>query len=181
MSPPSESVQEYSFDATNISISNTFSDQSETCGSGGDSAFSYEQYNCVISDEFLFLSLSRRFDLVDQNPERISVLAETEVTRALESMGDCVEDTAKENDRKQQLLFDPRVVQGLVNTDDRDLLKTDYDIETVLDSPSIMVLVSKRNARSGKICDPSHFSHIVFYMDSYVSLEKFLRDLFIQV
>lgn len=98
-------------------------------------------------------------------PEYCDRLADQNAkTRDLdESIRICMED------RKQQLLFDPRVSINK-NMDD--------DIETGLDSPSISVLVSRRNARRGIICDPSHFLNITFYKNIDVSLEKFLRDLF---
>ncbi|XP_038697035.1 putative 1-phosphatidylinositol-3-phosphate 5-kinase FAB1D [Tripterygium wilfordii] len=50
------------------------------------------------------------------------------------------------------------------------------DIDTVLDSQSILVLMSIRNALRGSICEQSHFSHIMFYRNFDVPLGKFLRD-----
>ncbi|GAV87130.1 Cpn60_TCP1 domain-containing protein/PIP5K domain-containing protein [Cephalotus follicularis] len=47
---------------------------------------------------------------------------------------------------------------------------------TVLDSESILVLMSRRNALKGTICEHSHFSHIMFYRNYDVPLGKFLRD-----
>lgn len=49
-------------------------------------------------------------------------------------------------------------------------------INGVLDSQSILVLMSKRNALKGTICEQSHFSHIMFYKNFDVPLGKFLRD-----
>lgn len=71
-----------------------------------------------------------------------------------------------------KMLFDPRVSI---------FAKTDDDIEPDLDSPSILVIVSKRNARKGIICDPSRFLNLTFYQNIDVPLEKFLRNLFSQV
>ncbi|KAI4352822.1 hypothetical protein L6164_007038 [Bauhinia variegata] len=50
------------------------------------------------------------------------------------------------------------------------------DINAVLDSQSILVLMSSRNALKGTICQQSHFTHIMFYKNSDVPLGKFLQD-----
>ncbi|XP_011074908.1 putative 1-phosphatidylinositol-3-phosphate 5-kinase FAB1D [Sesamum indicum] len=48
------------------------------------------------------------------------------------------------------------------------------EISTVLDSESILVLMSSRNASRGTMCEQSHFSHIKFYRSFDVPLGKFL-------
>lgn len=50
------------------------------------------------------------------------------------------------------------------------------DIKAVLDSESILVLMSSRNSARGIMCDHSHFSHIKFYRNFDVPLGKFLQD-----
>lgn len=50
------------------------------------------------------------------------------------------------------------------------------NINAVLDSQSILVLMSSRNALRGTICQQSHFSHIMFYKNFDVPLGKFLQD-----
>ncbi|KAK6132423.1 hypothetical protein DH2020_033862 [Rehmannia glutinosa] len=50
------------------------------------------------------------------------------------------------------------------------------EINSVLDSESMLVLMSSRNASRGTICEHSHFSHIKFYRSFDVPLGKFLRD-----
>ncbi|XP_073276371.1 putative 1-phosphatidylinositol-3-phosphate 5-kinase FAB1D [Primulina huaijiensis] len=50
------------------------------------------------------------------------------------------------------------------------------EISSVLDSESILVLMSSRNASRGTVCEQSHFSHIKFYRSFDVPLGKFLRD-----
>ncbi|XP_021760479.1 putative 1-phosphatidylinositol-3-phosphate 5-kinase FAB1D [Chenopodium quinoa] len=50
------------------------------------------------------------------------------------------------------------------------------EISSVLDSESILVLMSRRNAIKGTICEQSHFSQIKFYRNFDVPLGKFLRD-----
>uniref|UniRef100_A0A0A0K755 1-phosphatidylinositol-3-phosphate 5-kinase n=2 Tax=Cucumis sativus TaxID=3659 RepID=A0A0A0K755_CUCSA len=56
-----------------------------------------------------------------------------------------------------------------------------YSVDTMqkkmsLDSQSILVLMSSRNALKGAICEQSHFSHIVFYKHFDVPLGKFLQE-----
>ncbi|KAK4483851.1 hypothetical protein RD792_011060 [Penstemon davidsonii] len=50
------------------------------------------------------------------------------------------------------------------------------EISTVLNSESILVLMSSRNASRGTICEQRHFSQIKFYRSFDVPLGKFLRD-----
>lgn len=50
------------------------------------------------------------------------------------------------------------------------------NINAMVDSRSILVLMSRRNAVRGTICEQSHFSHIMFYKNFDVPLGKFLRD-----
>ncbi|XWS23446.1 hypothetical protein CRYUN_Cryun28dG0014500 [Craigia yunnanensis] len=50
------------------------------------------------------------------------------------------------------------------------------DINRMLDSQSILVLMSSRNALRGTICEQSHFSHIMFYRNFDVPLGTFLQD-----
>ncbi|XP_052201496.1 putative 1-phosphatidylinositol-3-phosphate 5-kinase FAB1D [Diospyros lotus] len=57
-----------------------------------------------------------------------------------------------------------------------DQKKNKDDINAVLDSESILVLMSSRNASSGTICEQSHLSHIKFYRNFDVPLGKFLQD-----
>lgn len=64
-----------------------------------------------------------------------------------------------------------------VNGDDNEAkTKNKQDVITMLDSQSILVLMSSRNALRGTICEQSHFSHIMFYKNFDVPLGKFLRD-----
>lgn len=50
------------------------------------------------------------------------------------------------------------------------------EINSVLDSESILVLMSSRNASLGSVCEHRHFSHIKFYRSFDVPLGKFLQD-----
>ncbi|TKY51496.1 putative 1-phosphatidylinositol-3-phosphate 5-kinase FAB1D [Spatholobus suberectus] len=59
---------------------------------------------------------------------------------------------------------------------DRKELQSKDDINAVLDSQSILVLMSSRNALRGTVCQQSHFSHIMFYKNFDIPLGKFLED-----
>ncbi|BAT94383.1 hypothetical protein VIGAN_08098200 [Vigna angularis var. angularis] len=59
---------------------------------------------------------------------------------------------------------------------DRKELQSKDDINSVLDSQSILVLMSSRNALRGTVCKQSHFSHIMFYDNFDIPLGKFLQD-----
>ncbi|KAH9610865.1 hypothetical protein KSS87_019087, partial [Heliosperma pusillum] len=60
--------------------------------------------------------------------------------------------------------------------DGEDCIRPKEEISNLLDSESILVLMSSRNAAKGTICGQSHFSHIKFYRHFDVPLGKFLRD-----
>ncbi|XP_061344113.1 putative 1-phosphatidylinositol-3-phosphate 5-kinase FAB1D [Gastrolobium bilobum] len=59
---------------------------------------------------------------------------------------------------------------------DRKELQSKDDINAVLDSQSILVLMSSTNASGGTVCQQSHFSHIMFYKNFDIPLGKFLQD-----
>ncbi|CAB4289569.1 unnamed protein product [Prunus armeniaca] len=57
-----------------------------------------------------------------------------------------------------------------------DQMQSKKDISTVLDSQSILVLMSSQNALRGTVCEQRHFSHIMFYKNFDVPIGKFLQD-----
>ncbi|CAI0396239.1 unnamed protein product [Linum tenue] len=57
-----------------------------------------------------------------------------------------------------------------------DVKNAENNVNPVLDSQSILVLMSRRNASRGSMCEHSHFSHILFYKNFDIPLGKFLRD-----
>ncbi|KAL3641353.1 hypothetical protein CASFOL_016321 [Castilleja foliolosa] len=63
-----------------------------------------------------------------------------------------------------------------VDEDGEEQMQSKDEINSVLDSESILVLMSSRNAKKGAICEHSHFSHIKFYRSFDVPLGKFLQD-----
>ncbi|CAN8290024.1 unnamed protein product [Cochlearia groenlandica] len=192
--PLSLSPRQATFAAIDTPLTNGFSDQSielngDTDGdkagtweSGGDHVFSHEPYNPVIFTGFSTLSakLSKYLGFV-QNPESVPVSVDTDVLNIinLDSIEESTDDTAEKDETKQSLLLDPGLPVN-TNSDDGDRSQTENDVETTLDSQSILVLVSKRNALRGVMCDQSHFSHIKFYNHFDVPLEIFLRLMFSQ-
>ncbi|KAM5562076.1 putative 1-phosphatidylinositol-3-phosphate 5-kinase FAB1D [Rosa sericea] len=56
-----------------------------------------------------------------------------------------------------------------------DPMQSKNDISKVLDSQSILVLMSSKNVK-GNVCEQSHFSHIMFYKNFDVPIGKFLQD-----
>ena len=68
---------------------------------------------------------------------------------------------------------------GNISKDDgnnRKELQSKDDINAVLDSQSILVLMSRWNALRGTVCQQSHFSHIMFYKNFDIPLGKFLEE-----
>ncbi|MED6146926.1 hypothetical protein PIB30_039333 [Stylosanthes scabra] len=59
---------------------------------------------------------------------------------------------------------------------DGNKIQSKDEINAMLDSQSILVLMSSRNALRGTVCQQSHFSHIMFYKNFDVPLGKFLKD-----
>ncbi|WCJ44084.1 1-phosphatidylinositol-3-phosphate 5-kinase FAB1B [Euphorbia peplus] len=57
-----------------------------------------------------------------------------------------------------------------------DQAKSKDEVNSVLNSQSILVLMSSRNALRGTMCEQSHFSHIMFYENFDVPLGNFFRD-----
>lgn len=55
------------------------------------------------------------------------------------------------------------------------LAKNDDKVNNVVNSESILVLMSRRNTK-GIICEQSHFSRITFYRDFDIPLGKFLQN-----
>lgn len=165
------------------------------------SAISSEPYNPAILSGFSSLSASlkkvmgKSFPLAsaaplysyfgfngrdsdDQITETIPVLETSEVpdrgdgeANGTSTEHKCVEDgqASLSASNKEQLKGSDNLYNGeqMLSTEDND---------TVLDSQSILVLMSCRNALRGTVCEQSHFSHIVFYKSFDVPLGKFLRD-----
>ncbi|CAH2035317.1 unnamed protein product [Thlaspi arvense] len=160
----------------------TDGEKAETWESSGDQVFSHEPYNPVIFTGFSSLSakVSKYLGFV-QKSEAVPVSVDTDISNVnyLDSIKESAEDTEEKDENEQPLLLDPGLPVN-TNSDDGDKSQTENDTETTLESESILVLVSKRNAFRGIMCDQSRFSHIKFYKHFDVPLERFLRDMFNQ-
>ncbi|XP_059631892.1 putative 1-phosphatidylinositol-3-phosphate 5-kinase FAB1D [Cornus florida] len=174
-------------------------------GLEGNSTLSYEPYNPVILSGLSSLSASLKKVIEDSFPlfsssshqsmstyyslgcndsdnrtpttVQVSTSPEANDHSVMEAKGSS--DEEKELDREQpnspstcKIPLDAQ--RSGVNDDDQ--MQSKNDISKVLDSESILVLMSSRNASRGTICEQSHFSHIKFYRNFDVPLGKFLRD-----
>ncbi|CDP19435.1 unnamed protein product [Coffea canephora] len=85
-------------------------------------------------------------------------------------------DDGKGHDRPQShplpMPFETQMSSG----DYEEHIPSKDDIKAVLDSESILVLMSSRNSSRGTMCEHSHFSHIKFYRNFDVPLGKFLHE-----
>lgn len=193
--PLSTSPGESTFEAVDVPLSDGLNEQSieingesdgektETWESDGDHVISQEPYNPVVFTGFSTLSakLSRYLGFV-QNQESVPVSVDTDASNIsnLDSIKEPAEETEENDEDKQPLSLDPGFPVNS-NSDDGDRSPTENDNETTLESQSILVLESKRNADRRILCDQRHFSHIKFYKHFDVPLERFLQDMFNQV
>ncbi|XVE55061.1 hypothetical protein DITRI_Ditri03aG0130900 [Diplodiscus trichospermus] len=102
-----------------------------------------------------------------------------EVSQQFDAESNRVPDEEKSHDCGQPQNFpasSEAPINSKVNSDDNEGKMQNKDINTMLDSQSILVLMSSRNASRGTICEQSHFSHIMFYRNFDVPLGKFLQD-----
>ncbi|KAJ6762052.1 1-PHOSPHATIDYLINOSITOL-3-PHOSPHATE 5-KINASE FAB1D-RELATED [Salix koriyanagi] len=112
--------------------------------------------------------------------EEVSVLKTLEASDPRDMEGTKDFDGEKSVNDSQPQSLSPYSVASLDSGKDvgnnEDEIQSDGDANAVLDSQSILVLMSRRNALRGIICEQSHFSHIMFYRNFDVPLGKFLRD-----
>ncbi|KAK9270349.1 hypothetical protein L1049_025928 [Liquidambar formosana] len=110
----------------------------------------------------------------------VPVLTSTEVFDHcdMETKGSSDEEKSLDNEQSQSLApcYEAPLETRKAGSNNENQMQTNDDIRTVLDSQSILVLMSIRNASRGTICEQSHFSHIKFYRNFDVPLGKFLRD-----
>ena len=134
-------------------------------------------------------NMSTYIDLKGRDPEiqsEVSVL----VSPSEESADSC-EMGAENKDKEEKSSSDDSQAMSTSAADGEEKgpaddveesIGTKDEICSVLDSESILILKSSRNALKGTICEQSHFSQIKFYKNFDVPLGKFLRDnLFNQV
>lgn len=172
----------------------------------GDSSLSYEPYNPVVLSGLSSLSASIKkvigdnFPIVsstpyqslssylglngreqpDKNMRSLSVLKSPEAfdNYDIEVKGGSDEEKTLDSEMPPSPLACPDVPLDDANSDgeNEDQIQSKDDISTVLDSQSILVLMSIRNSLKGKICSQSHFSCIKFYRNFDVPLGKFFQE-----
>ncbi|KNA12894.1 hypothetical protein SOVF_121310 [Spinacia oleracea] len=123
-------------------------------------------------------------DLIGREPEAqtavsipVSSTEEPSERCDIETKNEGKEDKSLDNDSEQK--DNSSVADGEAKgpTDDgAESISAKDEINSVLDSESILVLKTSRNALKGTICEQSHFSHIKFYRNFDAPLGKFLRD-----
>lgn len=172
----------------------------------GDSSLSYEPYNPVVLSGLSSLSASIKkvigdnFPIVSSTPyhslssyfglngkeHHNKIMTSVPVLKSPEAFENC-DMEAKSGSDEEKSHDSERPLSPLACSDvplndvksgskNEDQMQSKDDISTVLDSQSILVLMSSRNASKGRICEQSHFSHIKFYRNFDVPLGKFLQD-----
>ncbi|KAE8684539.1 putative 1-phosphatidylinositol-3-phosphate 5-kinase FAB1D-like isoform X3 [Hibiscus syriacus] len=126
-----------------------------------------------------YLSLSSYFGLNEEEPTEAVPTVKSKVSEQFDVESKCGHDEEKSLDdgQPQSFLASSEAPLELNTSGDNDEEKMqNKNINTMLDSQSILVLMSSRNVLKGTMCEQSHFSHIMFYRNFDVPLGKFLRD-----
>jgi len=170
-------------------------------GSEGFSPFSCEPYNPAVLSGFSAISSSLKKVMGDSFPSAQSLSAyfgfngrkpDDQVDESISVLNSPEADgitmiEAKNHSNEVKSLNDGQSLSspacldssGNISKDghnDKKELQSKDDIDSVLDSQSILVLMSSRNASRGTVCKQSHFSHIMFYDNFDIPLGKFLED-----
>ncbi|KAL4281655.1 hypothetical protein GQ457_03G031520 [Hibiscus cannabinus] len=142
----------------------------------------------VIGNDFPLAStdpyrpLSTYFGLNEGEPklkEAVPKMTSLEVPEQIDVKSKCGHDEENSLDDGQLQSFPASSEAPLelnTNIDTNEEKMKNKNINTMLDSQSILVLMSSRNVLKGTMCEQSHFSHIMFYRNFDVPLGKFLRD-----
>ncbi|KAA8546343.1 hypothetical protein F0562_002918 [Nyssa sinensis] len=190
---------------TDIPISNGFHEEGSHNLNNSSLSYNYEPYNPVVLSGLSSLSASLKKVIGDSFPlfcstqlpmstyfgfngsdsdNQMATAIQVSTSREAfdhcetEAKGSSDEEKAPDHERpcspsaSCKIPLDTRKLVG----NDEEKLQSKDDISMVLDSESILVLMSSRNASRGTICQQSHFSHIKFYRNFDVPLGKFLRD-----
>ncbi|KAL5846058.1 hypothetical protein ACOSQ3_009582 [Xanthoceras sorbifolium] len=174
-------------------------------GFEGNSILSYEPYNPAIFSGFSSLSaslkkvigdsfplssaasypaLSSYFRLRGREPNG-QITEEVPVTNVLEVSDNCEMEAKSSSDEEKLLDGKPPLLSACseaplnITKDcgaEDNQLQSKEGANSALDSQSILVLMSSRNALRGTICEQSHFSHIMFYKNFDIPLGKFLQE-----
>ncbi|KAK6939801.1 Chaperonin Cpn60/GroEL/TCP-1 family [Dillenia turbinata] len=199
-----ESTMATSSSTTDLPLSNGFHAEgghNVDIGGDGNMMLSYEPYSPVIFSGFSSISASLKKVIGDsfptayqsmstyfglngneygnQPPTALPILGCPEALNngVMESNGSSDENKAVDSGRVHPLSNGPDTAldSKKASINDEDEMQGKDGINTVMNSQSILVLMSRRNAK-GNVCEQSHFSHIKFYRNFDVPLGKFLRD-----
>ncbi|KAI3685241.1 hypothetical protein L6452_34479 [Arctium lappa] len=188
-----------SVNAMDVPISTEFHEKgSESVELEGDALLSYEPYNPVFLSGLSSLSASLKkvvgFPLFNPNQSMSTYFSSNgvnspnqtgtsvQVLSSLEAV-DAADVGAKVSSDEDKILDSDQLHFSLTSSKDSsetkgpdEQMQSKDDINTVLESESILVLMSKRNATRGSICEHNRFSCIKFYRNFDIPLGKFLRD-----
>ncbi|KAL8138362.1 hypothetical protein V2J09_004363 [Rumex salicifolius] len=163
-------------DIIDIPISGSIHQESVKVVGGGDNLNSQSEYEAVDQDVIgTLVSSAKQYMEHFLNPDcRTNNQAANDVPDTPTNY----EKSPDFDNSSQGLLSSLEVVSDFeINGSDSDEFsgKKD-DISAVLDSESILISMSSRNALTGTVCEQSRFSHIKFYRNFDVPLGKFLQD-----
>lgn len=188
-----------------IPISNGFHEDSSCATSGfeGDPMLSFEPYNPAVFSGFSSLSASLKKVIGENFPlasaaaaypslssylgfhgrEQNCQITDVPVSKVMEVSDPCEMEIRSSSDEEKSLdgqpTSFPACSEAPVNIDcgnHEDQSQSKGGANASLDSQSILVLMSSRNALRGTICEQSHFSHIMFYKNFDAPVGKFLQD-----
>ncbi|KAL2893685.1 putative 1-phosphatidylinositol-3-phosphate 5-kinase FAB1D [Bienertia sinuspersici] len=145
-----------------------------TTVSASSRSLSHALANVSIVSPDIYREMSTYIELNGKEPE-----AQTAVALPVLPTEDPAEHCDIEAKNKFQSLSTSSAAEGEAKgpaDDGEESIRAKDEISSVLDSESILVLMSSRNASKGTICEQSHFTHIKFYRNFDVPLGKFLRD-----
>jgi 1-phosphatidylinositol-3-phosphate 5-kinase len=170
-------LEEESVVSNEIPISNGFHHDDEA---EEESFLSYEPYNPAIFSGFSSLSASIKKAIIGNGLRSFLNGTETDVQPDYQLEDQTVDISsspeATDNNSDVEIINGPSDEEKPEQKLASETQKSCDDVSTVSDSDSILVLLSRRNALRGTICEQNHFSHIKFYKNFDIPLGKFLRD-----
>ncbi|OWM67684.1 hypothetical protein CDL15_Pgr019185 [Punica granatum] len=175
-----------------IPISNGFHDE-VSHQPNSDSPSSHEPYNPIIFSGFSSLSASLKkvigdsFPLASTYPSLSAYFGINKSEPNAHILDAANSEEAVTSEIEISDSNDESNLEAVASTEAPDTVRPEDDhvnedtgsrneVNSVLDCQSILVLMSRRNAIRGTVCEQSHFSRITFYRNFDVPLGKFLRD-----
>ncbi|KAI3513447.1 hypothetical protein L1887_20781 [Cichorium endivia] len=162
------------FDDSNIPVSKDSNGEMETIPT------SHEPYNSGLSSLTASLKKVIRFRLLNTAHSISSYFGFNCINPHNQELNSPIDtadtDTKVGSDEDKIINGDQMSEDSLEMNSTEEQMESKDDMNTVLESESILVLMSKRNATRGIICEQDRFSCIKFYRYFDVPLGKFLRD-----